>query len=242
VARRQGKVDEAIEHFRRANEIAGSTGLAALALDAGLSFGEALLAKRQVDKARDALERVLTIARSLRNPVRERQAAELLAQAEASLRHFDKALPLALRTLELTKALKFDQALPIDLYNAGFFYFVSNKPTEALSYFRQAEDRVAQLGKHPVVKELFYFKGMAHLQAGQIDDAKKSLQAAIKPLQDAKDHRKMVSTLEQLAGIEEKQGDPATAKKLLNDALGLAQQADLKEERKNIRKRLDALA
>ncbi len=242
VARRQGKLDEAIDHFRRANEIAGATGLAPLALDAGLSFGEALLAKRQVDKARDALERVLQIARSLRNPVRERQAAELLAQAEAALRHFDKALPLALRTLELTKALKFDQALPIDLYNAGFFYFVSNKPTEALSYFRQAEDRVAQLGKHPVVKELLYFKGMAHLQAGQIDDAKKSLQAAIKPLQDAKDHRKMVSTLEQLAGIEEKQGDPATAKKLLNDALGLAQQADLKEERKTIKKRLDALA
>jgi tetratricopeptide (TPR) repeat protein len=242
VARRQGKLDEAIDHFRRANEIAGSTGLGSLALDAGLSFGEALLASRQIEKARDALERVLTIARSLRNAVRERQASELLAQAEAALRHFDKALPLALRTLELTKALKFDQALPIDLYNAGFFYFVSNKPNEALSYFRQAEDRIAQLGKHPVVKELLYFKGMAHLQAGQIDDAKKSLQAAIKPLQDAKDHRKMVSTLEQLAGIEEKQGDPATAKKLLNDALGLAQQADLKEERKNIRKRLDALA
>jgi tetratricopeptide (TPR) repeat protein len=242
VARRQGKLEEAAEHFRRANEIAGTTGLPALALDSGLSYGEALLANRQFDKARDSLERVLQVARSLRNGPRERQAAELLAQSEAALRHFDKALPLALRTLELTRALKFDQALPIDLYNVGFFYFVGNKPTEALSYFRQAEDRVAQLGRHPVVKELHYFKGMAHLQAGQPDDAKKSLQAAIEPLKAAKDHRKHVSALEQLAGIEEREGHASAAKELLTEALALASAADLKDERKTLRKRLDALA
>jgi tetratricopeptide (TPR) repeat protein len=242
VARRQGKLEDAAEHFRRANEISGTTGLPALALDSGLSYGETLLASRQFDKARDSLERVMQIARSLRNGPRERQATELLAQAEAALRHFDKALPLALRTLELTKALKFDQALPIDLYNVGFFYFVGNKPTEALSYFRQAEDRIAQLGRHPVVKELHYFKGMAHLQAGQQGDAKKSLQTAIEPLKAAKDHRKHVSALEQLAGIEEREGHASAAKELLTEALALASAADLKDERKSLRKRLDALA
>ncbi len=242
VARRQGRLNDAIEHFRRANEVAGSTGIASLALDAGLSYAEALLASRDFEKGRDALERVLNIARSLRNPVRERQATELLAQAEASLRAFDKALPLALRTLELTKALRFDQALPIDLYNVGFFYFVTNKPTEALSYFKQAEDRVGALGKHPVVKELFYFKGMAHLQAGQVDDAKRSLAAGLRPMQEAKDFRKMCSTLEQLATIESRAGNAAVAKKLLADAIGFAQQGDLKEERKSLRKKLEAMA
>lgn len=242
VARRGNKLEEATEHFRRANEIAGNTGIAALALDAGLSYGEALLASRKVEQARDALERVLQIARSLRNAVRERQACELLAQAEAGLRHFDKALPLAVRTLELTKALKFDHALPIDLYNVGFFFFVNNKPTEALSYFKQAEERVAQLGKHPVVKELYYFKGMAHLQSGQADDAKRALATGLRPMQEAKDFRKMVSALEQLAGLEERSGNVDVAKKLLADAIGFAQQADLKEERKTLRKKLDALA
>lgn len=242
VSRRQGKVDAAIEHFRRANEIAGTTGLAALALDAGLSYGESLLAARQVEKARDALERVLGIAKALRNPVRERQATELLAQAEAGLRKFDKALPLALRTLELTKALKFEQALPVDLYNVGFFYFVSNKPTEALSYFRESENRVAALGNHPVVKELFYFKGLAHLQVGQVDDAKKTLAGGLRHMQEAKDFRKMCSTLEHLATIEERQGNKELAKKLLADAIGFAQQGDLRDERKNLRKKLDAIA
>ena len=241
VARRQGRLPDAIEHFRRANEVAGSTGIASLALDAGLSYAEALLASREFEKGRDALERVLGIARSLRNPVRERQATELLAQAEASLRAFDKALPLALRTLELTKALRFEQALPVDLYNVGFFYFVTNKPTEALSYFKQAEDRVGALGKHPVVKELYYFKGMAHLQAGQVDDAKRTLAQGLRPMQESKDFKKMCSTLDQLAAIESRAGNAAVAKKLLADAIGFAQQGDLKEERKSLRKKLEAI-
>jgi tetratricopeptide (TPR) repeat protein len=241
VARRTGKIDEAIEHFRRANDVAGRTGLAALALDAGLSYAESLLAARQVEKSRDALERVLQIARSLRNAVRERQACELLAQAEAGLRNFEKALPHALRTLELSKALRFDNALPIDLYNVGFFYFVTQKPTEALSYFKQSEDRIAALGNHPVVKELYYFKGMAHLQAGQLDDARRTLAAGLRPLQEAKDWRKMCSALGQLSAIEERAGNVDTAKKLLNDAINFAQQADLREERKTLRKKLDAL-
>ncbi|MEQ1565774.1 MAG: hypothetical protein ABMA64_09070 [Myxococcota bacterium] len=241
VARRSGKLEQAVEHFRRANDIAGRTGLAQLALDAGLSYAESLLASRQVEKARDALERVLQIARTLRNAVRERQACELLSQAEAALRRFDKALPLALRTLELSNALKFEQALPVDLYNVGFFYFVTQKPTEALSYFKQSEDRIGMLGNHPVVKELFYFKGMAHLNAGQIDDAKRTLSTGLRHLQEAKDWRKMCSALEQLAGIEERSGNAENAKKLLTDAIGFASQADLREERKSLRKRLEAL-
>jgi tetratricopeptide (TPR) repeat protein len=241
VARRQGRLPDAIEHFRRANEVAGSTGMAAIALDAGLSYGEALLASREFEKGRDALERVHQIARSLRSPVRERQSTELLAQAEANLQNWDKALPLALRTLELTKALRFDQQLPIDLYNVGFFYFVSKKPTEALSYFRQAEDRVGALGKHPVVKELYYFKGMAHVQAGQLDEAKRSLAAGLRPMQEAKDFRKMCSTLDQLAAIETRTGNPAVAKKLLTDAIGFAQQGELKDVRKDLRRKLEAM-
>jgi len=73
-------------------------------------------------------------------------------------------------------------------------------------------------------------------------DAKRSLQAAIEPLKAAKDHRKHVSALEQLAGLEEQEGHGSEAKALLTEALALATAADLKDERKSIRKRLDALA
>lgn len=241
VARRNGKLVDAVEHFRRANEVAGQTGLAQLALDSGMAYGEALLASGEVQKARDALERVLQIAQALRNPARERSACELLAQAEAALRNFDKALPLAQRTLELTQALQLEQALPIDLYNLGFFHFVTQKPTEALTYFKQAEPRIAGLGNHPVVKEFWYFKGLSHLQAGELEEGRKALRNSLKPIQDAQDWRKMCSALENLAVVEERLGRIDVAKKLLADAIGFAKRANLKDERKALRKRLDAL-
>jgi tetratricopeptide (TPR) repeat protein len=243
VMRRSGKAKEAAEHFKTANEVAGQAGISAVALESGLAYGEALFAAGQVREARDILERVLQIARSLRNPARERNAAELLAQAEGALKNYDKALPLAQRVLELTTALKFEQALPIDLYNLGFFHYITNKPSEALTFFQQSESRIAGLGSdHPVVKELHYFKGLAHMRVGQLDAAKNSLRAGLKPAQQAKDWRKMCSALENLATIETQQGNRDVARKLLTDAIETAKNANLREERKGLRKKLDALA
>ncbi len=242
LARRGGKVADAGEHFRRANEVAGQSGMGALALDAGLSFGEALLAQGQTDKARDVLDRVVGIAKALRNPLRERNATELLAQAEGQLRNFTVALQHANRTFELSKALKLDQAMPVDLYNLGFFHFALQKPSEALAFFRQAAQTINGNAAHPVAKELFYFMGMAALQAGNLDDAKNSLRNGLKPAQQAKDWRRMVSALDTLATIEEKQGNAASAKKLLADAIAFAEKGDLKEERRTLRRRLDGLA
>ena len=95
---------------------------------------------------------------------------------------------------------------------------------------------------HPVVKELYYFKGMALLQSGNVDEAKKTLAQGLRPMQEAKDFRKMCSTLEQLASLESKSGNVAIAKKLLTDAIGFAAQGQLKEERKSLKRKLEALA
>lgn len=241
VARRGNKLVEAAEHFRKANEVAGQVGIAQLALDAGLSYGEALLASGQVDKARDVLERVVNIARALRNPMRERNACELLAQAEAGLKRFDEAIKHGQRVLELSRALKFDQVLPVDLYNLGFFHFANNKPTEALAFFRQAAPGVGALGNHPVVKELHYFTGLASLQAGHLDDAKTALKNCLRPAQAASDWKKMVAALDHLASIEARQGNGPVAKKLLADAIAFAEKGNLREERKALRKKLDEM-
>lgn len=242
VLRRAGRPVDAAEHFKTANEVAGQAGIGPIALDSGLAYGEALLASGNVNEARDVLERVLNIARALRNPARERNAAELLAQAEGALRNYDAALPLAQRVLELTTALKFEQALPIDLYNLGFFHFVTKKPSEALTFFKQSESRIGGLGNsHPVVKELHYFKGLAHMQVGQLDAAKQSLTRGLKPAQEAKDWRKMCSALENLATIEVQQGNSDQAKKHLNEAINYAKQANLREESKNLRKKLNQI-
>jgi tetratricopeptide (TPR) repeat protein len=242
VMRRSGKPKEAAEHFKRSNEIAGQAGIAGLALDSGLALGEALLASGQVEQARDVLERVLQIARQLRNAARERNACELLAQAEGALRHYDKALALAERTLELSQSLRFEQALPIDFYNVGFFQFLNNKPAEALSFFRQSETRIAALGKHPVVKELHYYTGMASLKTGDVGSARNAFTKALEPLQEAKDWRKMCATHDGLAAVEQHSGNVEGAKRHLNAAIEFAKQANLKDERRALRKKLDALS
>ncbi len=242
VARRSGQLKEASDHFKKANEIAGQAGLGQLALDAGLSFGESLLASGQTTPARDVLGRVLVIAQQLRNPARERTACELLAQAEGALKNFDRALPLAQRVLQLSQQLKLTHAMPIDLYNLGFFHFVTKQPTEALSFFRQAEQGADGLGQHPVVKELYYFKGLAELQTGDRETAKASLRKCIPYAEGAKDWRKLCSALENLATIEQADGNIDAAKESLTQAIEYAKKANLKDERKGLQKKLSSLS
>ncbi len=241
VARRRNDLEKATEHFSRSNNVASQIGVAALALDAGLGLGEALLASRQVDKAADVLGKVMAGTRQVRNPVRERQACELLAQAEGVRKNYDKAVALATRTLELSKNLRFEQALPVDLYNVGFFHFANKKPTEAITYFRQASERLGEVGRHPIRKELMYFMGVAQAQTGSTDEARTSLTAALELAQQAKDVVKTVSSLDHLGAIEMKDGNKDKAREHLTNAIALAKQADLKEQRRQLRKKLDSL-
>ena len=244
VARRNGKLDEAIEHFRKANEVAGQHGHRPARAGLGAVLrrsapreppGRHRVARRSSACCRSPAP-CATRCGSARPPScspRPRAALKPRRQGAAAR---------TCGTLELSKALRFEHALPIDLYNVGFFHFVTKKPTEALSYFKaRPQSASRQLGNHPVVKELYYFKGLAHLNAGEVEEAKTSLQAGLRFIQEAKDWRKMCSALENLATIEEKTGNPEVAKKLLTDAIDFAQQNDLREERKNLRKKLDAL-
>lgn len=242
VARRTNNTDEAIVHFKRANEIAGNTGLAPLALDAGLALGEALFSTRQIDRAHEVLGRVVQLTRQLKNLPRERAASELLAQAEGAKRNFPAALQLASRVLQLSQQLKFEQALAVDLYNVGFFTFATNKPTEALPFFRQSGERLKGTPNHPLVKELRYYEGLANLQAGNLDAAKASLADGLGAMQAAKDWNKLVESLNHLATIEERGGNAVGAKQHLATAMDVAKQANLKEARKNLKKRLETMA
>lgn len=241
VARRSGQIDDAIGHFQKANEAAGTTGLAQLALDSGLSYSEALLATGRTKEGRDALSRVVDIAAQLQNPVRERNARELLAQAEGSLQNFDAAVQHATRVLDLTRNLKFERALPVDLYNVGFFLYASGKPSEAITYFRQAQQGVGALGEHPVVKELWYWQAMAYMRTNQPAEARDSFRKALRPLQKANDTGKMISAMDRLASIEHQQGNTKVAQKLLADAVRFALKGQMKKEARDLKKKLRAI-
>ena len=241
VARRTGKIPEAMDHFKRANEIAGSSGLSAMAIDAGLSLGEAMLASRQAEQARDVLRRVLVATRQINALPRERATAELLAQAEGALRNFDQSLQLAQRCLQITQQTNTTHNLGVDLYHVGFFHLTQNQGKEAVPFFDKAAEQLTQQAGHPLLKDLHYYAGLAHLQAGGAATAKGHLDKALPLLKASGEARKLASVFDQLGAIAQAGGDKGAAKQYLTQALEVCTQAGLKDERRQINKRLEAL-
>ncbi len=242
IARRDRKrIQEAIEHFRKANELAGRSGMGPLALEAGLAMGEAMLVSGSGPAAADVLGRVVEIARALRSPSRERTATALLAQAHASLQNWEAALQQAQRTLELTRELKYDKLEAIDLYNVGFFNLMLRRPTEAVALFRQAHEKMdaTQAGFR---KELLFNFGQALLEIGEKAQAEEMLAASLAPAEEARDLRKVVAASRQLAELARERGDAARAREFAEKALRAAEQGNLKEERKALKRLLDQIA
>jgi tetratricopeptide (TPR) repeat protein len=241
VDRRAGKFKSAGEHFRLSNEIAGRAGISALALESGLAYGECLLRNKQSAKAADVLERVVGIARGVKQPVRERGACALLSQAHADQRNFEAALKWGKRALELTRQLKFDKLEPMDLYNLGLFTLMLNKPTEALALLKDSRSKANLVQDVMFAKELLYHLGVAAQQTGETELAVQSFTQALAVATQAKDGRKVLGCHKFLGELAQAKGDNDVATEHFQKALAAAETANLKEERKAIRKQLEGL-
>jgi len=240
VARRDRKFEPAIEHFGKANALAGQAGLGPLALEAGINMGESLLFSKQPAKAADVLGRCVAIAQGLRNPVRERAAVSMLAQAQSAQKNHEAALSSAQRCLEITEQLELKQFVAVDTYNMGLFSLMAGKTNEAVALLRKAKAAMnpndAMLGK-----ELNFNLGGALKSIGELAAAAEAFEACLGPAAQARDSRKLVVARAELGDIAAKQGDTAKAKLLLQAALEEAESAQLKEERKQIKRKLEAL-
>jgi tetratricopeptide (TPR) repeat protein len=241
VARRdRTTLARAVDHFKKANELAGNVGQAQLALEAGLQLGETLLMSGSTKQAAEVLGRVGQIAQQVKDPVKERAAAALLGQAQASLKNFEAALQFGERALQLTRSLKLTQLEPIDLYNLGFFNLMLGRSKEAVSLFRQSR-KGADAANPAFQKELLYNLGTALMKENEVQEAEGAFQAALNPATQVKDWRKLAGAQQQLAGIADKRGDTDTARALLYKAMEAAEQGKLKDERKAIKKQIDGL-
>lgn len=241
VARRdRAKLQQAIEHFRKANEIAGRARVAGLAVDSGLNMGETLLLAGQAKAAAEVLAQVAGMAQGMQNSARERGAVALLAQAHASLKAWEPAKAAATRALELTRALKFERFEAADLYNLAFFNLQLGHATEAVSLFQQARER-ASAQDAGFQKELLFHLSAALLRTGDKAQAAAALQALVAPATAAKDWAKLVAANGQLATLAEERKDLNAARTWLTAAIDAAEKGGLKEEHKGLRKRLTQL-
>ena len=186
------------------------------------------------------LARVVQITQALKNPVRERAATSLLAQAHAALRNWEAALQHGNRTLELTRTLKFNQLIAIDIYNIGFFNLMMGRATEAVTLFKQARSQ-ADATNAGFQKELLFNLGSALKQIGETGQAEQVLGEAIPAANAAKDWRKAMVANEMLADLSQDRGDGDGARRFLGAALEAAEKGAFKEERKGLRRKLDQL-
>lgn len=240
VARRGNKWVEAAEHFRKANEIAGNSGIAFLALESGYLYGEALLRAQQLTKAADVLARVAQIAQSLQNKAMERSAAALLGQTQGMLKNYEAALQMANRTLQLTQELKYERIIPMDIFNVAYFQLMLNRPTEAASLLAKARER-APADDANFLRELYFHSGVASMRIGEKAQAVGHFQVAVKHAQATREFRKLVSANEHLATLAIEGGDKAAGAKHLQAAIAAAEAGDLRDERKGLRRKLDEL-
>lgn len=240
VARQERKLPQATEHFRKSNEIAGRSGLGNQALQAGLALGETLFLTREHAKAADVLTQVARIANQVKAAVQERTALALLGQSQAALGNFEAALAAGKRTLELTRALKFERFEPVDLFNLGFYNLQLKSPTEAVSLFRQSRQK-ANPQDGNFMKELLFHMGHAMLQIGQTGEGEQAVEASIAPATQAKDWRKVLTANSTLASVAEQRGNVGTARARLQAAIQAAESGGLKEDRKRLRRQLDQL-
>ena len=79
------------------------------------------------------------------------------------------------------------------------------------------------------------------MKENEVQEAEAAFKAALNPATQVKDWRKLAGAQQQLAGIAGQRGDTDTARALLYKAMEAAEQGDLKDERKAIRKKIDAL-
>lgn len=241
VAKRdRGTIENAIEHFKKANELAGSVGQGPLALEAGMQLGESLLIAGQTKNAAEVLGRVGQIAQALQDPIKERAAAALLGQAHASLKNFEAAVQFGERALALTRNLKMTQIEPVDLYNLGFFNLMLGKSKEAVKLFQESR-KGADASNPAFQKELLYNLATALMKENDVAAAEDTFKAAVGAAEATNDFRKLASAHQQLAVIAGKRGDKDTARSALNAALAAANEGKLDEARDAIQKQVDSL-
>ncbi|HJN76671.1 MAG TPA: tetratricopeptide repeat protein [Myxococcota bacterium] len=238
VAQKEKKLKEAVEHFRLANEISGNTGQAPLALESGLAFSQALLMSGDPAKAADSLQRVVQIAGSLGDGLRQRAAGSLLAQSHGALKNFDAALEWSKRTLQMTEKLKLQPYLAIDTFNVALFTLMKGRPTEALALFRKAR-AVANLQQNAgFAAELLFNMGMCAAQIGELDEARDALTQLLPLATQTRNAPRFVVASIQLARLTLDKGQQ---KVLLDKAAEVAEQAKLKEQAKEVKKAMKEL-
>ena len=237
VAKQSKQVDNALQHFTQANQLAGKAGRGALALDAGIQMGEMLLASRQLPKAVEVLTQVQQIAQGLKAAPQERLICAMLTQAFFNQQQIENALKAGQRALQISHATKNRQALPADLYNVGMAHLMLKNPSEGVALLKQSLQLVDKKNVN-LVREIMFNLGQALLQVGETSEAEKVLSQALQPIQQTRDANKALAVYQVLGDIASNRKDNARATKMYENAISVAKQTKNKEAQKVLKEKM----
>ena len=236
--KRAGQIPQAGSCFAGATKLATEGGQLGLALEAMLNQGECGMMLGKGKELAPMLERALEMSRAMRSPARERAAARLLCQAEASRGRPDAAFEMARHALELSRELEPESEGAVDLYHCGLFAVLSNKMDEGLDFLAEARKAAEKAGNRPLLSEILFNLGQVKLQAKDWPAARGALEQALSILADAGQKHREVRVLEALGIALSGEGDHRGAVARFEEASKKAIGPDSKDFRRALRQRI----
>ena len=221
--REQGRYDDALEAFKRSLQIyreINDTGQQGSELN---NIGSAYFEKGQYEDALTYFERALTIREKLGNPVDLSETVHNVGETHLHMGQLGPALDQYLRALDLARKTTVGRSIAIEAYSVGTVFEYQGRygaavksRAEAYEQFRKLDDRSFWNA------EVQSGYGRSLMLAGQLDDAKKILDQALKVARDQGNQAVVVRTLNDLGDYHWLAGDAAAGRVSLDEAQQIA--------------------
>jgi tetratricopeptide (TPR) repeat protein len=224
---RQGRPEEALEHYQRANTILAAEPPTAR-VDAVSGEARCFHSLGEVRHEIHILESLLDVIErgNLRDPdaLARLHAALVYAYVEAGLYAAAAASAAELQHLapKLTDASRIAQMH----MNVARLHLVQGKVDEATRSLQRAEDAYRLLNLKTETGGAHLARGYVLSREGSLPQAREQLQEALRIFEEANDEKDLVRALDELARVERLEGNSDRAKELLERSIALMGESD----------------
>jgi tetratricopeptide (TPR) repeat protein len=229
-ARTKADLDEAVEKFREAKEVAESVGAQEYAYGAAMWQSKMELEKGRPDRALEILKRSLKNARGAGMTSTEAGATNLLGRAYKGMGQYDKAEELFKTSLDLAVKSNDLGRQGQALVSLGEMDALKGNPSEALEKYQRAAELSENAGDTQGIGIALQGSGKTYLSLGQYDKATENFQKAAEISERSGSVRDRARAHEQLGRVYQSSGRNSQAIEHLRKGIEQAEKAgDLKQ-------------
>jgi len=242
VHKSRGELQQALDTFKEALELAGATGQTALYLDAGLNIADALLLGGKPGDALHLLGQLLDIAKKTQNPHRARQALVLMGRAEAAGRNHEKAAQYVSQALHISREMKSKAGEAADLLDLGMYNLAAGKGDEAAVFLRESEKLAKELNDPRLRREVAFNMALVATTQKDFEKALQRYQEALILAREHGDKRREANILFNMGSVYSHLNQLDRARTYLDQARPLIEAHGSPDEKKALTKAREQLA